>query len=280
MSYELAVWFPHKRIDDGEAGQLYERLCEGQVDRVTEHPAIEVFYLEITSRYPEIGDMRQGCDLHWGTETPGKVSNNQDDTQIDCPWVGPFDRSPGHIIMHCVTPKAEYVGRLVHQLARKHGLCVFDPQAARVTYPDGLVGSGVNFYLKRAREIVIADFLAAHDTHGYIDRLYTAEVNVVRVLKGQSKPGNLRVVTNYAMRTGARYLLCSLGSLPSFEATSALSVVAMPDQADLGRFDDMSLRDELVWIFETRLLQVRRELAQKEEEQKLLEKALGRPAKR
>jgi hypothetical protein len=59
-----------------------------------------------------------------------------------CPWSAALDRSPGHVIMPCVWSKADYVTGLVHELARKHGLAVYDPQSDRVTYPDEATSPG------------------------------------------------------------------------------------------------------------------------------------------
>jgi hypothetical protein len=42
--------------------------------------------------------------------------------------------------MSCVWSKATYVGGLVRDLARKHGLAVYDPQSDKVIYPDGSAG--------------------------------------------------------------------------------------------------------------------------------------------
>jgi hypothetical protein len=36
----------------------------------------------------------------------------------------------------CVWSKADYVTGFVHELARRHGLAVYDPQSERITYPD------------------------------------------------------------------------------------------------------------------------------------------------
>jgi hypothetical protein len=44
--------------------------------------------------------------------------------------------------MPCVWPKAEYVEGLVHELALKHGLAVYDPQSNHITYPDSIPASG------------------------------------------------------------------------------------------------------------------------------------------
>ena len=53
----------------------------------------------------------------------------------------------------------------------------------------------MDLYIKRGKQVVIADFIAAHDTHDDQDGLYTAEVDVVKGLTGQTKLGKLRVLT-------------------------------------------------------------------------------------
>jgi hypothetical protein len=121
MSYDLGVWYPHKRLTHKQAGDLYARLCESEADGVEPHPAVDAFYRELTGMHPEIDDVPE---------------ESIDDTDL-CPWSVAFDRSPGHIIMCCVWSKADYVDTLVRKLARKHGLAVFDPQTGRVSYPTG-----------------------------------------------------------------------------------------------------------------------------------------------
>ena len=120
MSYDMAVWNTSRRLTDAEAGTLYGQLCDSVVDGVTPHPAIEAFYSELTAKHPEIDDIPE---------------ERIDDTDY-CPWSIAFDRSPGHLIMCCVWSKAEYVDGFVRQLARKHGLAVFDPQSGKIQYPD------------------------------------------------------------------------------------------------------------------------------------------------
>ncbi|HSY28584.1 MAG TPA: hypothetical protein VK832_13840 [Burkholderiaceae bacterium] len=120
MSCDFGVWFPYERLTSNEAAQLYTRLCEGESDLAPPHPAVDAFYDELTAMHPEIDSI--------------------DDDRIDdhdyCPWSCTLDHSPGHVIMPCVWSKAEYVDGLVHQLARKHGLVVYDPQSDKITYPD------------------------------------------------------------------------------------------------------------------------------------------------
>jgi hypothetical protein len=126
MSFDLGVWYPHERLSDEQAGTLYRELCESRTDGVALHPAVDAFYAELTARHPEIDTIPE---------------DQIDDTEL-CPWSVALDRSPGHLIMSCVWSRAEYVERLVRELADKHGLAVYDPQAGRIHYPGGGTGAG------------------------------------------------------------------------------------------------------------------------------------------
>jgi len=120
MSCDFGVWFPHKRLSHREAGELYVRLCESDISGIQPHPAVDAFYADLTAKHPEIDT----------------VPEDRIDDHDYCPWSCALDRSPGHVIMPCVWSKADYVARLVHELALKHGLAVYDPQSDRITYPD------------------------------------------------------------------------------------------------------------------------------------------------
>jgi len=117
MSFDLAVWYPDARLTTKEAGKRYICLCEDDSSMVTPHPAVDAFYAEITALHPEIGDVPA-------------------DEVDECPWNIEFDRSPGHLIMCCAWSRAEYCYDLILRLARKHGLCVFDPQTGAIHFPD------------------------------------------------------------------------------------------------------------------------------------------------
>jgi hypothetical protein len=121
MSCDFGVWFPHKRLSSKEAGELYLRLCEDDINGVQPHPAVEAFYNELTAKHPEIDT----------------IPEDRIDDHDYCPWSCALDRSGRHVIMACVWSKADYVTGFVHDLARKHGLAVYDPQSERITYPDG-----------------------------------------------------------------------------------------------------------------------------------------------
>jgi hypothetical protein len=125
MSCDFGVWFPHKRLSNKESGELYVRLCESDISGIQPHPAVDAFYAELTAKHPEIDT----------------IPEDRVDDHDYCPWSCALDRSDGHVIMACVWSKANYVTELVHELARKHGLAVYDPQSERITYPDGASSS-------------------------------------------------------------------------------------------------------------------------------------------
>lgn len=121
MSCDYGVWFPVKRLPNKDAGLLYTALCDGDVSGVQLHPSVDAFYNDVVSKHPQIDD----------------IPESEIDNHDLCPWSIAFDRSPGHLIMCCVWPKADYVFELLSELAKKHGLALYDPQSERIYYPDG-----------------------------------------------------------------------------------------------------------------------------------------------
>src|SRR5262245_37127649 len=97
MSFDLGVWYPHDRLRHAQAGELYVALCEETAESPLPHPAVDAFYEELTHKCPELDNV------------PEEKLGDQD----YCPWSCKIDRSPGHVIMPCVWPKADYVDELV-----------------------------------------------------------------------------------------------------------------------------------------------------------------------
>jgi hypothetical protein len=119
MSCDFAVWYPSKRLTDDEADQVYAALCDEDTSPVEAHPAVDAFYQELTATHPEIDTFDE---------------EDIDDSDL-CPWSNSMDRSSGHVLMSCVWSQAPAVAETIYKLAAKHGLVVYDPQAARATYP-------------------------------------------------------------------------------------------------------------------------------------------------
>lgn len=142
MSFDLGVWFPQNRINNREASELYARLCDGDITGVTPHPAIDAFYAELTARHPEIDT----------------IPDEKVDDHDHCPWSCSLDHSSGHVIMSCVWSRAKHVEEVVENLARKHGLAVFDPQSDEVTYPDGSGGESTKTGMSRGVACILGFF--------------------------------------------------------------------------------------------------------------------------
>jgi hypothetical protein len=119
MSYDLAVLQVDDPITDREAGEICRRLAQGWRDEQGWSSAVEAFYSELTSRWPELD-----------TVPEDKI----DDTEF-CPWsvaLGHYHRA---VVMNCVYSRAAEVHRYVAELALKHGLAFFDPQSGKVSCP-------------------------------------------------------------------------------------------------------------------------------------------------
>ena len=54
MSYDFGVWYSDVPMTDQEAGELYVKLCEEAVVMTTDSAAVDSFYNELTSGWPEI----------------------------------------------------------------------------------------------------------------------------------------------------------------------------------------------------------------------------------
>ena len=126
MSCDFAVWSPEPRLSETEASAIYQELCEGLREglaaRLSACPELDAFYAELTAKHPEIDS----------------IAEDQIDDHDLCPWSCALEHTDTHIIMNCVWSKAECVGTLVRELAARHRLAVFDPQTARIHYPNSV----------------------------------------------------------------------------------------------------------------------------------------------
>ncbi len=156
--------------------------------------------------------------------------------------------------------------------------------ACAVCWPASAVMVGVftdtDTYLERARGIVVADCVGQVGFHGMAPRdgLKAYEVNVLKVLKGELEPGELRVATIYEMEPHVTYLLRgldgkALGS--SFIATSELSVVPLPRNFKVEDLANKDVKEQVQYLFSLRLYEVECELAPLLEEKEHLSKAVA-----
>ncbi|SRR6266542_3457501 len=119
MSYDLAVWFPDQILSDEQALQQYHKLYDGDISQLRPHTSTGNFYLELYKIHPEIDDVPE--------DKLGDFDYS--------PWSVEHELSDRHLMLSCVWSHAEYVHSLVLDLAKKHGLAVFDPQKIRIHYP-------------------------------------------------------------------------------------------------------------------------------------------------
>ncbi len=116
MSFDLGVWHLASGPGAARAGDVYGRLCEGDLSDVIPHPSVAAFLEEITERFPQIDE--------WPEETID-----------DCPWNVAFDVSDAHVLMCIAWSRCEEVAPWILEVARKHHLFLYDPQSDELHAP-------------------------------------------------------------------------------------------------------------------------------------------------
>ena len=132
MSYDLAVLHTDDPLTDKEAAEIYLHLAEGWRDEQGWSSAIEAFYHELTSRWPELDAVPR---------------EKIDDTEF-CPWSVALEHFHQAVVMNCVYSRAAEVHKYVAELALKHGLALYDPQSDKVVLPESLRPSKGGFLNK------------------------------------------------------------------------------------------------------------------------------------
>ena len=122
MSFDLGVWHSEQPLTEAEASDIYLRLCEEWPYLGGENSAVQSFYQELVQHWPELDSIPE---------------DQVGDFEVS-PWSCELNHSGMAVVMSCVWPKASEVAEYVTDLARKHRLVTFDPQANRVTLPDHL----------------------------------------------------------------------------------------------------------------------------------------------
>lgn len=136
-----------------------------------------------------------------------------------------------------------------------------------------------DLFLKRAKDIVVAECISESPQETLpVDDLQVIDVNIVKVLKGDGKPGHFRIATIYPMKPQTTYMLYSLGGSSvgtNFLALPELSVVPLPVTFNVEELKDKELKEQVQCIFSRRLYELERELAPLLQEKELLEKAVS-----
>ncbi|MFF3558875.1 hypothetical protein ACFYXS_02365 [Streptomyces sp. NPDC002574] len=116
MSFDLAVWHEPVRVSSAAAAEKYARLCEGDHTGVAGAPEVGAFHRELTAEFPE------------------------SDADEASPWASGPHVGNSHVIMAMSWSRAGEVAPRVRELADRHGLVCFDPQAEVVRLPRALRG--------------------------------------------------------------------------------------------------------------------------------------------
>ena len=94
MEWYCAVWNSDKVSSVMGAQGLYEKLCEGNTDFVSEFIVVEEFYEDIKKNYPYIS----------------------------------AHKLEGAVMISCDFERAEEANEIIQRLAKKHGLSYFEPE--------------------------------------------------------------------------------------------------------------------------------------------------------
>jgi hypothetical protein len=134
-------------------------------------------------------------------------------------------------------------------------------------------------YIERAKHIIVAECISSiPPPPRTMETVPAFEVNILKVLKGNTRPGKLRIETIYDMKPHVTYMLYSLGAPgpdTGFSAIPELSVVPLPPTFKLQDLDNKDLKEQVQYMFSLRLAEVERQLAPLLKEKELLEKAVS-----
>jgi len=112
VSFDLAFWWEEQEISPDNAARKYVAMVEGVRHVTSEHPALETFYGELTSRYPDLDEEN--------LETS--------------PWVASLYRTAECVITSISYSRQREVCDFLLELARKRGVTSCDPSLSDSTF--------------------------------------------------------------------------------------------------------------------------------------------------
>ncbi len=137
-------------------------------------------------------------------------------------------------------------------------------------------------FAEKATDVVVAECLDPDAAPGpKVNGVTEVRVDVVRVLKGERRPGKATlVIIGQPMEQGRRYMMASFGGSVrdiKFLANAELAVVEIPASFDLKALDGKTVAEQMQLVFDARREQVRVRLIQLEREKKVLEQTAPQP---
>jgi hypothetical protein len=116
VSYSLWVFKGPIPPSEHEFVELLARFNEGEETVFDASPDVAAFHEALLRRHPPLEDL-------------------PDDKVDRSVWSMTPDASDRLVSLDCVWPQAERMAKEVHDLARKHGLAIMDPQSGAIVRP-------------------------------------------------------------------------------------------------------------------------------------------------
>lgn len=110
VSYDLAFWHEIEPSDPEKAAEIYDRLSEGEKGVLDSSVAIEQFFDDVISAYPDLTE----------------------ENMSESPWASTLYRNSECVIASISWSRQGEVGGALRDMARGHGLTVYDPQEGTV----------------------------------------------------------------------------------------------------------------------------------------------------
>jgi hypothetical protein len=133
---------------------------------------------------------------------------------------------------------------------------------------------------KKSPDIVIARCVTTSEPRAIGDGMIWSEIEVLSVLKGDTKPGTARMVSQYWPRQGERFMMFSFYQsnqlYRAYNATEAYRVVPLGLYFQTNRLAGKPLDEQIQLALRERLDDLTRELKANADEKKRLEEGLNR----
>lgn len=123
MSFDLGVFDADAPPSAEAASQRYMQLCEGVDPSTVRSARVDAFLGECLKRWAPLDDDERVDESPWAS------------------WPLESQRTPSGFVASIVWSRAEELNAAWREMADRHGLVLFDPQANEVVLPTRLTGA-------------------------------------------------------------------------------------------------------------------------------------------
>ena len=143
-----------------------------------------------------------------------------------------------------------------------------------------LAFTDTKMFAEKATDVLVVECVSADVLPGP-NGITPVQVDVLKVLKGDRKPGKTKLATiGQPMETGRKYLMASFGGSAldtGFLANADLAVVEIPAALELKALEGKTVAEQMQLVLDARREQVRVRLIELEREKAALEKTVPKP---